>query len=467
MQATKDNQDLIHRIDPESSEEISNQFDELVRLLEEGSDEALSEHLEGFHHSDLADAFGLISGNLRKRLLDLVKVELDPDLLFELEDHLRKEVTDSLSARQVAEVISEMDSDEAVQVLEDMNELEREEILSKVPKEERGDIEVGLAYPEDSAGRRMQTDFVSVGVNWTVGQTIDYLRDEKDLPDEFLDVFVVDENAKAIGVISLSRILRSPRPTLMRQICDETQVFVPADMMQEEVALLFEKYDLTTAGVVDADDRLIGMITVDDVMEVAREEFEEDVLRLGGVGEETVDDGVFQASAKRFTWLLVNLGTAILASLVIGMFDATLEEMVALAVLMPIVASMGGNAGTQTLTITVRALATKELTPYNTLRTFRKELVVGFLNGCLFAVLAGVITILWFGHLNNSSMLGLIIAGAMIINLVVAGLAGVALPLLLDKIKVDPAIASGVFVTTITDVVGFFAFLGLASTFLL
>ncbi len=467
MQATKDNQDVIHRIDPESSEEFSNRFDALVCLLSEGTDQEVLRQIEGFHHSDLADAFGLLSGSLRKRLLDLVKIELDPDLLFELEDHLRKEVTDSLSPKEVAEVITEMDSDEAVQVLEDMDELEREEILSEVPDEEREDIQVGLAYPEDSAGRRMQTDFVSVGLNWTVGQTIDFLRDEENLPDEFLDVFVVDENTKASGVISLSRILRSPRPTLMREICDETQVIVPASMVQEELALLFEKYDLTTAGVVDADGLLIGMITVDDVMEVAREEFEEDILRLGGVGEETVDDGVLQSSAKRFTWLFVNLGTAILASMVIGMFDATLEEMVALAVLMPIVASMGGNAGTQTLTITVRALATKELTPYNTLRTFRKELVVGFLNGCLFAVLAGLITVFWFYHLNDATMLGLIIAGAMIINLVVAGLAGVALPIFLEKMKIDPAIASGVFVTTITDVVGFFAFLSLASILLL
>ena len=467
MQAAKDSYDVIHRIDPENSEEISNRFGDLVRLLNDGSDKAVLAQVESFHHSDLADAFGLISGSLRKRLLDLVKVELDPDLLFELEDHLRKEVTDSLSPKEVAEVITEMDSDEAVQVLEDMDETEREEILSEVPDDERQDIQAGLAYPEDSAGRRMQTDFVSVGVNWTVGQTIDYLRDEEDLPDEFLDVFVVDEAINPSGVISLSRILRSPRPTLMREICDDTQVIVPANMVQEEVALLFEKYDLTTAGVVDPGGRLIGMITVDDVMEVAREEFEEDILRLGGVGEETVDDGVFQSSAKRFTWLLVNLGTAILASLVIGMFDATLEEMVALAVLMPIVASMGGNAGTQTLTITVRALATKELTPYNTLRTIRKELVVGLLNGCLFAVLAGLVTIYWFNHLNNSYLLGLIIAGAMIINLVVAGIAGVALPVLLEKFRVDPAIASGVFVTTITDVVGFFAFLSLASSFLL
>ena len=467
MNALKEKHDMIHRIDPDNPEENPERFEELVRLLEEGSDPALKAHLEGFHHSDLADAFGLLPKTLRARVLDALREELDHDLLFELEDHLRHEITDNLSAREVAEVITEMDSDEAVQVLEDMGEKERKEILEEVPDEERGAIEIGLAYPEDSAGRRMQTDFVSVGRNWDVGETIDFLREEVDLPEEFFDVFVVDEKEKPIGVISLSRILRSPRPTLMREICDETQVIVPAEMIQEEVALLFEKYDLTTAGVVDQDGKLLGMITVDDVMEVAREEFEEDILRLGGVGEENVDDGVWESSTKRFTWLLVNLGTAILASLVIGMFDATLEQMVALAVLMPIVASMGGNAGTQTMTITVRALAAKELTAYNAFRTFRKELIVGFLNGCLFAFLAGIATYFWFRELQNPEMLGFIIAGAMIINLVVAGIAGVALPLLLNQLKIDPAVASGVFVTTITDVVGFFAFLGLASLFLL
>jgi magnesium transporter len=361
-----------------------------------------------------------------------------------------------------------MDSDEAVQVLEDMDEDDRAEVLSSVPREEREDIEVGLAFPEDSAGRRMQTDVVSVGTNWTVGQTIDYLREENDLPEEFLDLFVVDENAQPVGIISLSRILRSPRNTLMREIADETQVLVPAETLQEEVALLFEKYDLTTAGVIDQDGKLLGMITVDDVMEVAREEFEEDVLRLGGVGEETIDDGVIQSSAKRFTWLLVNLLTAVLASGVIRFFDATIEQMVALAVLMPIVASMGGNAGTQTLTITVRALATKELTSYNTMRAIRKELLVGVLNGILFAVLSGLATIFIFGEGQDSSiLLGGIIAGAMVINMVVAGLSGIVLPVLLDRAGVDPAVASGVFVTTVTDVVGFFAFLGLASLILL
>ena len=467
MQASKEDIESIHRIDPDSTDEMAGRFDELVQLLETGKDEEILSRVESFHHSDLADAIALLTGSLRKRLLELVKVDLDPDLLFELEDHLRKEVTDQLSTEEVAEVITEMESDEAVQVLEDMEAEERYEVLSKVPEEEREDIETGLAYPEDSAGRRMQTELVSVATDWTVGQTIDFLREEEDLPEEFLDLFVVDGNKKPVGVISLSRILRSPRKTLMREIADETQVIVPAEMIQEEVALLFEKYDLTTSGVVDQEGRLIGMITVDDVMEVAREEFEEDVLRLGGVGEETVDDSVGQTSLKRFTWLLVNLGTAILASMVIGLFDGTLEEMVALAILMPIVASMGGNAGTQTLTITVRALATKELTAYNAFRTFRKEFAVGLLNGVVFAVLAGLVVVLWFNQLDDRFLLGGIIAGAMIINMVVAGVSGVLLPLALDRFGVDPAVASGVFVTTVTDVVGFLAFLGLASAILL
>jgi magnesium transporter len=467
MQANKENIESIYRIDPESTDEMAGRFDVLVKLLETESDEQVLAHVDSFHHSDLADAIGLLTGSLRKRLLELVKVDLDHDLLFELEDHLRKEVTDQLSPKEVAEVITEMESDEAVQVLEDMESGERNEVLSEVPDEEREDIEIGLAYPEDSAGRRMQTELVSVATDWTVGRTIDFLREEEDLPEEFLDLFVVDSDEKPVGVISLSRILRSPRKTLMREIVDETQVIVPAEMLQEEVALLFEKYDLTTSGVVDDGGKLIGMITVDDVMEVAREEFEEDILRLGGVGEETVDDSVIQASFKRFTWLLVNLGTAILASLVIGLFDGTIEEMVALAILMPIVASMGGNAGTQTLTITVRALATKELTAYNAFRTFRKEFAVGLLNGVVFAAMAGVIVVLWFNQLDDRYLLGGIIAGAMVINMLVAGIAGVLLPLLLDRMEIDPAVASGVFVTTVTDVIGFLAFLGLASAILL
>ena len=368
MPSTKENQDVIHRIDPESSEEISNQFDELVRLLSMAR-MMRSQTLGGNPSFRLGGCVRAGFGRFAQALAWLGQGRVGSRLALRVGDHLRQEVTDTLSPKEVAEVITEMDSDEAVQVLEDMDEEERDEILSEVPEEEREDIETGLAYPEESAGRRMQTDYVSVGTNWDVGRTIDYLREEEDLPDEFLDLFVVDEQAKPVGVISLSRILRSPRPTLMREICDETQVIVPADMVQEEVAFMFEKYDLTTAGVVDAQGKLIGMITVDGVMEVAREEFEEGVLLLGGVGEETVDDGVLQASAKRFTWLLVNLGTAVLASMVIGMFDATIEQMVALRSSCPSLPRWG-NAGTQTLTITVRALATKELTTYNALAHF-------------------------------------------------------------------------------------------------
>jgi magnesium transporter len=331
--------------------------------------------------------------------------------------------------------------------------------LREVSAEDREEIELGLHYPEDTAGRRMQVEVVSVATDWSVGQTIDYLRTEGDLPDEFFDIFVIDGEKRPMGVISLSRILRSPRSTAMSEIVDETQVIVPADMEQEEVALQFEKYDLTTAGVVDDDGKLIGMITVDDVMEVAREEFEEDVLHLGGVGEEAISDSVWTATRKRFAWLLVNLGTAVLASFVIYLFKGTLEHMVALAVLMPIVASMGGNAGTQTLTITVRALATKELTAFNSLRAVRKELVVCTLNGCLFALLAGFGATYWFDDL----VLGGVIGGAMVINMMVAGVSGAFLPIFFERIGIDPAVASGVFVTTVTDVVGFFAFLGLAT----
>jgi magnesium transporter len=343
--------------------------------------------------------------------------------------------------------------------LEDLEKNELSDVLREVSAEDREEIELGLHYPEDTAGRRMQVEVVTVATDWSVGQTIDYLRTEADLPDEFFDVFVLDDARRPAGVISLSRILRSPRSTAMSEIVDETQVIVPADMEQEEVALQFEKYDLTTAGVVDDDGKLLGMITVDDVMEVAREEFEEDVLHLGGVGEEAISDSVLTASRKRFAWLLVNLGTAISASLVIYLFKGTLEHMVALAVLMPIVASMGGNAGTQTLTITVRALATKELTPFNSLRAVRKELVVCTLNGCLFALLAGFGATYWFDDL----VLGGVIGGAMVINMMVAGVSGAFLPIFFERIGIDPAVASGVFVTTVTDVVGFFAFLGLAT----
>lgn len=449
----------IHRIETEESGVDPILVSHLVSALEHETEDAVRACVVDVHHADLADLIALLSASQRRRLLRILRVGLDPDLLLELDDTFRRELAEVLSPKEMAEAIAEMESDEAVQVLEDLEEGELSDVLREVSAEEREEIKQGLQFPEDTAGRRMQTEVVTVGTDWSVGRTIDFLRDEEDLPDEFFDVFVVDDEHSPVGVISLSRILRSPRSMPMREIVDETQVIVPADMEQEEVALQFEKYDLTTAGVVDKAGKLLGMITVDDVMEVAREEFEEDILHLGGVGEEVISDSVWTATRNRFAWLLVNLGTAALASLVIGLFDATIEQMVALAVLMPIVASMGGNAGTQSLTITVRALATKELTPFNALRSVRKELVVGILNGLLFALLAGILTYFWFDNL----LLGGVIGGAMVINMVVAGVSGALLPLFFDRIGIDPAVASGVFVTTVTDVVGFFAFLGLAS----
>ena len=457
--------DTVRTIETEESVVDLELVERLATILAEQPEAEVRRFVEGIHQADLADLIGLLSPVDRRRLLRIIHVDLDPDLLFELEDSLRKEMVDILSAREMADAITEMDSDEAVQVLEDLEENQQVDILREVPREERKDIERGLRYPEDTAGRRMQRDYVAVGTDWSVGQTIDYLRDEQDLPDEFFDVFVVDEARKPVGTISLSRVLRSPRDTPMSEIMDDTQVLVAASMEQEELAFLFQKYDLSSAAVVEEDGRLIGMVTMDDAIDVAQEEAEEDILRLGGVGEEAVTDSVWSSTRKRFLWLLVNLGTAILASLVISQFGATIEQMIALAVLMPIVASMGGNAGTQTLTITVRALATNELTAFNALRTVRKELLVGVLNGVLFALIIGIIAMFWFqDHATHQNlMLGVVIAIAMVINMIVAGISGVIVPLAFDRMRIDPAVASSVFVTTVTDVVGFFAFLGLAS----
>ncbi|MBL63921.1 MAG: magnesium transporter [Opitutae bacterium] len=455
--------DTVHTVETEESAVDPELVARLASLLANEPEGVVRSFVEKIHQADLADLIGLLSPVDRRKLLRIIHVDLDPDLLFELEDSLRKEMVDILSAREMADAITEMDSDEAVQVLEDLETYQQTDILREVPREERRDIEKGLQYPEDSAGRRMQRDFVAVETDWSVGQTIDYLRDEEDLPDEFFDVFVVDGAKKPVGTISLSRILRSDRGTPMREIMDDTQVIVGASMEQEELALLFQKYDLSSTAVVNEEGKLIGMVTMDDVIDVAQEEAEEDIFRLGGVGEETVSDSVWSATRKRFLWLLVNLGTAVLASAVIGLFGATLEQMIALAVLMPIVASMGGNAGTQTLTITVRSLATKELTSFNAFRTLRKELLVGMLNGVLFAVIMGVLAMFWFDDLEENLMLGAIIAAAMIINMMVAGIFGVIVPLAFERMRIDPALASSVFVTTVTDVVGFLSFLGLAT----
>ena len=440
---------------------------DLVRALTDAlrrGDSARADALvTGTHAADLADLIGLIAAEDRRLLIAHLGDGFDPEILTHLEDTVRAEVVEVLGTAHLAAAVSELDTDDAVDVLEDLDGATQRIVLDAVAPEERRALEASLAYPEDSAGRLMGRDFVAVPEFWTIGQTIDYMRGAPDLPDEFHEVFVVNPSHHPIATLALDRILRSRRPVTVGEIMDRERRFIPGDMDQEEVAFLFQQYDLVSAGVVDGDGRLVGVITVDDILDVIEEEAEEDLMRLGGVAESDVNEPVVHATRSRFPWLLINLGTAILASAVIAFFDATIEQIVALAVLMPIVASMGGNAGTQTLTITVRALATRELTATNALRLVNREVVVSMANGAALALLIGIIAALWYGEIG----LGGVLAAAMIINMVVAGLAGTLVPLGLHRAGIDPALAATVFVTTVTDVVGFFVFLGLGAWLLL
>ena len=385
-----------------------------------------------------------------------------------MDDAVRETVFEDMEPAQIAAAVSELDSDDAVEIVEEMEEPDQKAVLEAMAPPDRRLIEQSLSYPDDSAGRLMQREIVTVPTNWTVGETIDYMRaaadgDEDILPTSFYDIFVVDPTHKPVGAIHLSHLLRSKRPIKVSEIMQTELKLLPVTMDQEDVAFLFRQRDLVSAPVVDEAQRLVGAITIDDVVDVIHEEHEEDMLALAGVGEADLYDAAIDTTKARFRWLLVNLFTAILASLVIGMFESTLQQVVALAILMPIVASMGGNAGTQTLTVAVRALATRELTSTNAYRVIGKELLVGAINGVLFAIITGAIAWGWF----QEPQIGLIIGMAMIVNMIVAGLAGASIPLLLDRAGVDPAIASSVFLTTVTDVVGFFAFLGLAAAFLI
>ncbi len=410
------------------------------------------------HESELGDLIVSLLPDQRHALVRLLGDDFDFAALTEVDDAIRLDIVESLPNDKIAEALGELDSDDAVYILEDMDEEDQKEILAKLPFTERVRFRRSLEYPENTAGRRMQTEFVAVPPFWSVGQTIDYMREEDDLPDSFAQIFVIDPTFRLLGAVDLDRILRSRRETRIEDIMHDTSRPVPATMDQEEVAQMMGQYDLLSAAVVDENDRLVGVLTIDDVVDVIQEEAEEDIKRLGGVGDEELSDDVISTVRSRFPWLMVNLLTAVIASLVIGIFDGTIEQMVALAILMPIVASMGGNAGTQTLTVTVRALATRDIDIHNAGRVIRREAMVGILNGMIFAVVVALLAYVWFG----SQQLGLVIGMAMIVNMIAAGLAGILLPLLLDRLGVDPAIASSVFVTTVTDVIGFFAFLGLA-----
>ena len=422
----------------------------------------LNKLIEELHPADLADLLTFLNSEQRSFTLSILEEEVYTNVLAELDDTIIDETIQNLEDKKVVRSISEMETDDAVNLIESLEPEKQKKILDQVPIAEREIFEESLNYPKDSAGRRMQKEFVSMPAFWSVGQAIDYLREESNLPDDFFEIFIVDPLNKPLGSVSVSKVLRSSRKIQLNNILNENSKFIKASMDQEEAALLFEQYSLVSAGVVDDQDKLIGRITADDIVWVLQEEAEEDILRLGGVSETEMNQSVVKSAKKRFIWLFLNLLTAILASVVISFFDASIEKMVALAILMPIVASMGGNAGTQTLTLTVRSLATKELVDTNRKKVFIKEIAISILNGLIFAIIASLATILWF----NDFSLAVIVGAAMIINIFSAGLFGFLIPYSLNYFRVDPALASSVFVTTVTDVFGFLSFLGLASFFL-
>ena len=421
----------------------------------------INKSLQELHPSDSADIIEHLNIEDRSKLIELEGFKINPEIFVELNESVQSEILLLLSTESIANLLIKLESDNALKILENIDQQKKNRVLDLLPPKDRFILEEGLSYPEDSAARIMQHEFTAIPSNWSVGQTIDYLRENKDLPDEFLEIFIIDADFKPIGTVPSSKVLRTPRENKMNSIMREMQVLIPVNMDQEEVGHTFENYNLTSAGVVDKNNKLVGMITSDDILTIVKEEAEEDVLRLAGVGDEEITDGVIKKTKRRFNWLLLNLFTAFLATWVISIFGATIEQMVALAFLMPIVASMGGNAGMQTLAVTIRAIATQELSTENFTKTVSKEFTIGVLNGIIFAVISALVVQLWFKDIN----LTIIIAVSMILNMIVAGLFGILVPVSLKKFKIDPAIASSVFVTTITDVIGFLSFLGVGAYF--
>jgi magnesium transporter len=433
-------------------------LERLRAYLAAGRDEDVATVMAPLHAADVGDVLESLDAEERLHLVRLLGDRFDYSALTEVDESVRVELMDELPNSEIARGVSGLDNDDAVTILEDLEQEDRDEVLAKLPTFERLSLKRSLDFPEDSAGRRMQTDFIAIPPFWTVGQTIDYLRREPDLPDEFFQIYVVDASYQVLGTIALDKFLRAARATSIEALMNTNFVLVDANEDQEEAARDFERYDLVEVGVVDESKRLVGVLTIDDIVDVIHEEADEDIKLLAGVGDEDISDSTVDTVRSRVPWLVINLITAVAVSFVIGLFGATIDQMVALAVLMPIVASMGGNAGTQTMTVTVRALAMRELDGRRLRRLVGREMVVGMANGVIFAILIGLVTWARFGDLQ----LGIVIALAMVINLIVAGTAGILIPVMLDKFKADPAIASAVFVTTITDMVGFFAFLGIA-----
>ena len=419
----------------------------------------INQTLKDLHPSDVANLIENLSHETRVKLIEIESFNIAPEIFIEFNESIQEEVLQLLSIDSISNIIKRLESDDAVAILENLDLDKKNSILEKLPPKDRFLLEEGLSYPEDSAARIMQREFTAIPSDWTVGQTIDYLRESKDLPQEFLEIFIVDNEFKPIGIVPSSRVLRTSRDSKMNSIMREMPVLISVNMDKEEVGHTFENYNLVSAGVVNKNNKLVGMITADDVVTVVQEEAEEVVLRLAGVGNEEITDTVFVKTKRRFNWLLINLATALLASWVISIFGAEIEKVVALAFLMPIVASMGGNAGMQTLAVTIRAIATKELSSSNINKIISKEFFIGVLNGIIFAIITAVIVQLWFKQID----LSLIIAASMVLNMIVAGLFGILIPVTLKKMNIDPALASSVFVTTVTDVIGFLSFLGIGS----
>ncbi len=420
--------------------------------------------LKNLHNADIAEILQNLDPVLRLSLLNIMDKNFDPEILTYLNDSLREEIIETLDIKQLANNAKSLDIDDAVDLAEDLEEKNQNIFLENLDKEERTLVKEGLNYPEDSAGRLMQRQFVAIEQSWNVGQAIDYLRNNKgNLPEDFYDIYLINQNKEAKGIVPLGRLMGSKREIELNSIINKELRLIDVNTDQEDVALLFNKYGLVSAPVINNQKKIIGSITVDDVVEVIEEEREEDILKLGGVDHTDLYESVISTTKSRISWLIVNLMTAVVASIVIGLFEAAIEKVVALAILMPIVASMGANAGTQTLTVAVRAIAVKELTTSNAIKIITKETLIGGINGIIFAIIISLISIYWF----ESLMLGFIIGLAMILNLLIAGFSGIAIPLVLDKLKIDPALASAVILTTITDVFGFLSFLGLATLFLI
>jgi magnesium transporter len=441
--------------------EIRDEFvDEITRAIRASETPFLREIVAELHEADLGDLIAALQPDDRVSLVELTGTDFDFSALNEVDDTVREEILEELEPERVADGVRELESDDAVELLEGLDEEDQEEILDKLTPSERDALERRLKYPENSAGRRMQTEFIAVPPDWTVGQAIDYMREWPDLPDRFYEIYAVDNTQHWQGAVPLDALLRSRRQVALSDLIDEDRRRVSVMDDQEEVARLFGKYNLVAAPVVDTENRLVGVITVDDVVDVIEEEADEDLRALGGVtSDEELSDSVWTIAKGRFNWLLVNLATAFLASSVLGLFEVELEKMVALAVLAPIVASQGGNAATQTMTVAVRALATRELGSNNAFRVVVREGLVGLVNGLAFAVITGVAAVAWF----KIPGLGVVIGLAIICNLIAGALGGILIPMLLERMRADPAVASGTFVTTITDVVGFFSFLGIAT----